>query len=199
MMKHDEPQPWRVTDSRYVLDRKPYMVLREDTVMLPNGTRIDDYFIFEYPDWLNTIAITEDGLFVLIRQYRHGLQQVHYELAGGVADPGEAHLAGAQRELLEETGYGGGEWRLWVELCPNPATHTNTCHIFLATGVRRIAQQDLDGTEEISVCLLSVQEVLEMLRTGGVSQALHAAALWRYFAENGTPGQPAGTTDFEVR
>jgi len=182
-----EPQPWKVLDRRYVLDRKPYMTLREDTVVLPTGARIDDYFVFEYPDWVNAIAVTDDQRFVLIRQYRHGLGQTHYELAGGVADPGESRLAGARRELLEETGYGGGEWQPWVQLSPNPATHTNTCHIFLATGVCKIADQALDDTEEIAVRLLSAKETLDMLRNGGVSQALHAAALWRYFAEFGLP------------
>lgn len=180
-----DPQHWRVLDRRYVLNRQPYMTLREDTVLLPNGARIEDYFVFEYPDWVNVLAVTQEQQFVLIRQYRHGIAQVHYELAGGVADPGEPHLEGARRELLEETGYGGGEWRAWVQLSPNPATHTNTCHIFLATGVEKMDNQQLDATEEIAVRLLSAAESLEALRNGGVSQALHAAALWRYFAEFG--------------
>ena len=182
-----EPRPWKVLDRRYVLDRRPYMTLREDTVELPGGARIEDYFVFEYPDWVNVIAITEDRKFVLIRQYRHGIGQTHFELAGGVADPGEPHLEGARRELLEETGYGGGDWRLWVSLSPNPATHTNTCHIFLATGVHKVTEQALDATEDIAVRLLPAEEMPDMLRGGGVSQALHAAALWRYFAEFGLP------------
>lgn len=184
----NDPQPWTVLDRRYVLNRQPYMTLREDTVLLPGGARIDDYFVFEYPDWVNVIAVTEDQKFVLIRQYRHGIGLTHFELAGGVADPGEPHLEGARRELLEETGYGGGDWQLWVSLSPNPATHTNTCHIFLATGVYKMAGQALDATEEIAVRLLPAEEMPGMLRNGGVSQALHAAALWRYFAEFGLPG-----------
>ena len=187
-MTQNDPQPWRVLDRRYVLDRRPYMHLREDTVLLPNGARIEDYFIFEYPDWVNALAITADNRFVLVRQYRHGNEGVHYELPGGVADPGESHLLGAQRELLEETGYGGGIWRPWIELSPNTATHTNTCHIFLATGVEKMEEQQLDSTEEIAVQLLSFGVALEMLRQGGVAQALHSAALWRYFAEFGMPG-----------
>lgn len=182
-----DPQPWQVLARRYVLARQPYMTLREDTVQLPNGTLIHDYFVFEYPDWVNALALTDDHQFVLVRQYRHGNEGIHYELPGGVADPGEPHLLGAQRELLEETGYGGGEWQHWVTLSPNPATHTNNCHIFLATGVRRLNNQQLDDTEDIAVRLLSPHDALEMLKSGGVSQALHAAALWRFFAEFGLP------------
>jgi len=178
-----EPQKWLIEDSRYVYDRKPYMTLREDSVRLPNGARIPDYFVFEYPDWVSVLAVTMERQFVLIRQYRHGIGQVHFELPAGVVDPGEPLLESARRELLEETGYGGGDWQLLLRACANPGTHTNWCHIFLATGVERMETQQLDHTEEISVHLLVQDEVLAMLRSGGMAQALHSAALWRYFAE----------------
>lgn len=177
-----DPKPWQVEESRYVYDRKPYMVMREDRVRLPNGALIPDYFVFEYPDWVSVLAVTPDERFVLIRQYRHGIGQVHYELAAGVADPGESLLESARRELLEETGYGGGEWKPLLTSCANPGTHTNWCHIFLATGVERLSGQQLDHTEDISVHLLPRGEMLEILQRGGVAQALHTAALWRYFA-----------------
>lgn len=170
---------------RYTLDRSPYMVLREDTVQLANGAVIPDYFVFEYPDWVSVLAVTKADQLVLIRQYRHGIAKVYYELVAGVADADASLLENAQRELLEETGYGGGQWCLWTSLSANPATHTNTAHIFLATGVEKIAHQDLETTEEINVCLLSPEEVRHLLQNGEVYQALHAAALWKYFAERG--------------
>ncbi len=179
-----EIEPWHIEQSRYVYDRKPYMILREDSVLLPNGARIPDYFVFEYPDWVSVLAITTEEQFVLIRQYRHGIGQVHYELAAGVVDPQEPLLESARRELLEETGFGGGEWQLLLKACANPGTHTNWCHIYLARGVQRLDEQHLEHTEDIAVHLLSREQTLDMLRTGGVSQALHNAALWRYFAEH---------------
>ncbi|MBK6931370.1 MAG: NUDIX hydrolase [Saprospirales bacterium] len=179
-----DPLPWKVENRAYVYDRRPYMILREDAVRLPNGAQIPDYFVFEYPDWVSVLAVNTEDQFVLIRQYRHGLGLVHYELAAGVADPGEPLLVSARRELLEETGYGGGDWQLWLRSCANPGTHNNWCHIFLATGVERLEAQRLERTEDISVHLLYRAEVLEMLRSGGVAQALHTAALWRYFAEH---------------
>ena len=179
-----DPRPWHIEESRYVYDRSPYMVLREDTVRLPNGAVIPDYFVFEYPDWVSVLAITKDEKFVMIRQYRHGIGQVNFELAAGVVDPQEPLLDSAQRELLEETGFGGGDWQLWVKACANPGTHNNWCHIFLATGVEQLDVQRLEHTEDITVRLLSKEAVLDALHTGGVAQALHAAALWRYFAEH---------------
>ncbi len=180
-----DPQPWQVEERRYVYERRPYMVMREDSVRLPNGARIPDYFVFEYPDWVSVLALTTDEKFVLIRQYRHGIGAVHYELAAGVVDPDEPLLESAQRELLEETGYGGGKWQFWLKACANPGTHTNWCHIFLATGVQLLNVQQLENTEDITVKVLTRPEVLEILKSGGVAQALHAAAIWRYFAETG--------------
>ena len=159
------------------------MVLREDTVQLANGAVIPDYFVFEYPDWVSVLAVTKQGELVLIRQYRHGIAKVYYELVAGVADEGASLLENAQRELLEETGYGGGQWQLWSSISANPATHTNTAHVFLATAVEKIAEQDLETTEEIGVRVLAPEKVRELLLNGEIFQAIHAAALWKYFAE----------------
>lgn len=181
--ENKDPRPWQVEESRYVYNRAPYMILREDRVRLPNGAMIPDYFVFEYPEWVTVLALTVNDEFVLIRQYRHGIGAVHFELVAGVADAGESMLESAKRELLEETGYGGGEWEFFMQVCANPGTHSNWSHIFLARGVERLDDQSLDPTEEIVVQILSREETLEMLRSGGVAQAMHAAALWRFFAE----------------
>lgn len=176
------PKPWTVLSSRRVYDRRPYMVMREDTVELPTGTRIEDYFVFEYPDWVIVLAVTKAGELVMIRQYRHGIGAAHYELAAGVVDAGEDLLVSAQRELLEETGFGGGDWQLWLQASANPGTHTNLAHIYLAEGVERLADQSLEHTEDIAVHVLPRAEARRLLENGGVMQALHAAALWKYFA-----------------
>ncbi len=178
-----DPQPWHIESSRYVYECRPYMCLREDRVRLPNGARIPNYFVFEYPDWVSVLALTRDERFVLIRQYRHGLQQVHYELPAGVADEGILLLENAQRELLEETGFGGGQWQYYFRACANPGTHTNWCHIFLATDVERLQDPALEDTEDLRVCLLTRDELLHALHHEGVAQAIHAAALWRHVAE----------------
>ena len=64
---------WTVLSSEY-LHRAPWLTVRKDHVVLPNGNHIPSYYILEYPNWVNTIAITRDGQFVFIRQYRHGIQ-----------------------------------------------------------------------------------------------------------------------------
>lgn len=183
MLLPADPLPWKILSHRYTLDRRPYMVLREDIVELPGGAVIPDYFVFEYPDWVSVLAVSVEGDLIMIRQYRHGVGAVHYELVAGVADADASLLENAQRELLEETGYGGGTWEHWMRVSANPATHTNTAHIFLALGVRPMADQQLEHTEEIAVHVIPPAQLRGLLLSGAVFQAIHAAALWRYLAE----------------
>ncbi len=176
----DDPKPWKTLDSTY-LHRQPWLTMRRDTVQLANGRIIDDFYVWEYPPWLNIIAINPDDKIILIRQYRHGIGEVAYELPAGVHDnPGESLLQGAKRELLEETGYSGGEWYEWMRLSANPALQNNISYTFLALGVKKIGGQHLDATEEITVhpvCLAAAKEIIE---NGGMLQALHVAPIMKY-------------------
>ncbi len=183
MQKPTNPA-WRVIDSEYVA-REPWFTVRRECLELPNGNRVPRYYIFEYPDWVNVIALTRERKFVFISQYRPGLGQSCYELVAGVSDPGdESMLEAARRELLEETGYGGGEWRELMTISANPATQNNLTHCFLALDVERVSEQRLDATEDLDVYLFSEQEVRALLSDDQIKQALHAAPLWRYFAEH---------------
>ena len=190
-MENPKNRKWRVLHSEY-LARKPWFTVRHESLALPDGRTIPDYYVFEYPEWVNITAIDREGRFVMIDQYRHGLGETSYEIPAGVVEPSDASLLdAARRELREETGYGGGEWRLLTTLSANPATQNNLTHCFLATGVERIGEQQLDATEDIRVHLFSRDEVRELLRTDRIRQALMAAPLWRYFAETPEAGEPA--------
>ena len=76
---------WKVLDSKYVL-QKPWMTVRQDKVKLPSGAVIPEYYVFEYPAWVNVIAITAEGQFVLVRQYRHGIGRETWEIPAGVVE-----------------------------------------------------------------------------------------------------------------
>ena len=121
-------------------------------------------------------------MLVMVEQYRHGLQDVFTELVGGVIEPGEDPLAAARRELLEETGFAGGDWELYMVISQNPSTSNNYTYCFIARGVEETARQHLDETEDIAVKLLTEQEVKNMLVNDQIKQALMAAPLWKYFA-----------------
>lgn len=174
-------KPWKILDSTIVVYR-PWLRARRDKVLIPStGVVHPEYYVLEYPDWVNTIAITRDGRFVMVEQYRHGLGQVFTELCAGVAEKGETPEQAARRELAEETGFGGGEWQPWMVISANPGSQNNLTHCFLATGVEPLYERHLDETEELNVRLLSEPEVYEMLRNDLIRQSLMAAPLWKYF------------------
>ncbi len=175
-----EEQKWKVLESEYLIKR-PWLTARKDKVMLPDGRVNPEYWVLEYPDWVNVIAITKDGRFVMERQYRHAAGMTCYELPCGVMEEGEMPLEAAKRELLEETGYGNGEWKELMTLSANPSSMTNMAHSFLAVGVEKISEQQLDETEDLTVHLLTRDEVWELLENNQMIQALMVAPLLNYF------------------
>lgn len=181
MNNHTDDCKWEVLSSEYLIQR-PWLTARRDHVKLPTGAEIPEYYILEYPNWINVIAITKEGQFVMIRQYRHGIGETRYELCAGVCEEAEDPMDSARRELCEETGYGGGNWQLWMTISANPSTMTNLTYCYLATDVERISTQHLEETEDLTVHLLSEAEVRVLLESDGIRQALMAASLWKYFA-----------------
>ena len=182
--KRAENEGWKVLESEYLI-RRPWLTARRDRVQTPHGVVIPEYYVLEYPEWVSVIALTREGRFVFVRQYRHGLGVTRYELCAGVCEREDVSpLVSAQRELSEETGYGGGEWREYMVLSANPGATNNLTHCYLATDVERLSAPHPEATEEISVHLFTPQEVVALLRSGEIIQALHAAVLWRYVAEH---------------
>ena len=183
--KNMDDKRWTVLESEYLF-RRPWLTARRDKVQLPNGNINPEFYVLEYPDWVNVIAVTEDGRFIIERQYRHGIGSTGWEIPAGVCEKGETPEQAARRELLEETGYGDGTWTLCLVSAPNASTSNNHCYSFVATGVRKISGQHLEATEDISVHLKTREEVLELMRSGQIRQATMLSPLWKYFAEKTT-------------
>lgn len=174
---------WQTLASEYIIKR-PWLTARRDTVQLPDGAINSEYYVLEYPEWVSIIAITTDGQFLVERQYRHGLDRTDYELPAGVCEADEQPIDAARRELLEETGFGGGEWTELMQLSANPTSHTNLSHCFLARGVTHQSAQHLDATERLEVHLISREELLTLLADGKFMQSLMIAPLYKALYEH---------------
>ena len=174
---------WEITKSDYVTD-KLWLTVRKDSLKLPNGKTIPEYYVLEYPDIATVIAVTKDKKFVLVRQYRHGIQDITTELCSGTAKPYENPKETAKRELAEETGYGNGHWIENGKLAVHPIALTNYTHNFIAEDVELITSPQLEDNENIEVLLWDVDDLKENLQRGDIIQPAQACVLWKYLYEH---------------
>ncbi|MGE7775344.1 NUDIX hydrolase [Chitinophaga sp. NPDC101104] len=169
---------WKLLRSEYLF-REPWLTVRRDTCETPSGVLVPEYYVLEYPDWVNAMAVTDDGNVILVRQYRHPVGKVLLEIPGGVMDPedGSPEIA-MRRELLEETGYVFDEMHFLGTTSPNPSTHTNRVFMYLATGGKKIQEQQLDFNEEIDVEIVTIAELEARLAQNAFFQSLHCTCLF---------------------
>ncbi len=185
MEKEDDSRKWKTLKSDIIVSRPPWLRVRHDEVQLPDGRVNPEFYVLEYPDWVNVIAITDDGHMVMEMQYRYGLGETCVEICAGVIEEGETPEQAARRELEEETGYTGGIWEKWMTISGNPSTTNNLTHCFIARGVKPSGKRHLDATEDLDVRLMTEEEVFTLLAGDKVRQSLMAAPLWKYFATKG--------------
>ncbi|MFD2969352.1 NUDIX hydrolase [Sphingobacterium bambusae] len=177
-------EKWTLLDSKYIIQR-PWATLRVDKLQMPNGNVKDEYYVLEYPTWVNMVGITEADEVLFVRQYRHGSGQIMVELPAGVVEAGEAPELAARRELLEETGYAFDSIEKICELYANPATSGNITHTYLLKGGRKVQEQELDASEDIEVVHMSIPEARQFLFDNKIGQALHTSALFYTFQKLG--------------
>ncbi len=140
------------------------------------------YYRLNAPDWVNIVPITPEGKVVLIRQHRWGVDAETLEIPGGMVDPGESPELGGVRELLEETGYGGGRVILLGWVHPNPAIQGNKCWLFAMLDAVLVGETQLDAGEDIKVELVGLSELPGLLDRGAISHALAIVSLQRVLA-----------------
>jgi ADP-ribose pyrophosphatase len=157
-------------------------VLRHEMVD-GEGRPLRDAFTFVCRDWVSVVPVTTEGDFVLVRQYRHGIDAPTIEIPGGIMDEGQEPAGAAARELREETGYGGGTVVSLGATQPNPALQNNWYHMFLARDVRLLGETEFDAGEYCELVVASRQELDAWIREGKITHSLTLLALARAFDE----------------
>ena len=104
---------------------------------------------------------------VIERQYRHAANQFLWELPAGKLDPGEDALAGAKRELAEETGYSAKKWKPLVEYYASPGFLGESMKVFLAEGLIA-GEAHPERDEKIEFRLVKLSDVLKMIDKGAI-------------------------------
>lgn len=155
--------------------------LRQDTSRSPRTGQEHDFYVLDTADWINVIAVTKENKVVLIRQYRHGAEEVTLEIPGGMVDSAdESPRKSAERELLEETGYAASEFIHIGTTTPNPAILNNRCYTFWAPDARQVGPPNFDGSEDIQFELVDLVAVPDLITSGQISHALVIAAFYFY-------------------
>ena len=104
-MSKRDLRKWEVRGERELLDASPFLKVSAQRIELPDGRIVENFYQLAMPDFASIFAETEDGRILVLRAYRHGAKRICLAAPGGHLSPGEAPLAAAKRELLEETGY----------------------------------------------------------------------------------------------
>lgn len=179
-------EPWPEISHRTLVST-PIFTLHERCRCHPTSGAEHPFYVLETGAWVNIIALTEDDEVVLVHQYRHGTNQVHLEIPGGLVDPGEEPETAAVRELLEETGY-AGEVSYLGEVHSNPAILNNLTYTYLVRNARRTAPPNLDSTEEIEVVTHPLADIPELIRTRVITHSLVICAFHHLSLATGATG-----------
>jgi ADP-ribose pyrophosphatase len=125
---------------------------------------------------------------VVERQYRHAARQFLWELPAGKLEKGEDPLAGAKRELAEETGYRAKKWKLLTEFYPSPGFLGESMQIFLAEGLKA-GPTNLEDDEHIELRLVKLSEVLKMIDKGAILDGKTLTGVLMYARQVGGKGK----------
>ena len=176
-MNKESISDWCVKSSEQLLDTDLLQVKRQQ-VFSPDTGDEQQILTVDMSDWLTVVALTCEGKLVMVRQFRHGNRQLELELPGGLLDSSdESPASGVQRELLEETGYGGGQLISLAKLWPQPAFLSNRIWFFAMTDVKLLCDQDLDTGEAIDVVLVNPADIPKYIEHGEIGNAMTVSAL----------------------
>jgi ADP-ribose pyrophosphatase len=168
--KREAKQTAQLLSSEVVFEC-PLFKVRHDKLIEPGGKRSERDVIRHNGSVvilaLDSSKSKKDPWIVIERQYRHAANQFLWELPAGKLDAGEEPVAGAQRELEEETGYRAKKWTPLVEYYASPGFLGESMKVFTAEGLIA-GDAHPEDDEEIEIRLVKLSDVLKMIQKGKI-------------------------------
>lgn len=138
---------WQKLYSRLICDH-PFMKIQADSVILPNGMKIPDYSVWLSGNVIQAVPITKTGNYILVKQYKHGIEDFIVEFPGGFVEQGEDQITALKRELAEETGYTfSTKPKKLITATHHPTKETGKVSIYLCTDVEKMQGKKPAGDE----------------------------------------------------
>ena len=175
----DTPESWPVLSSR-VLAEGGISAYHEDLVRMVDGTEARRQYTTHHGA-VGVIALDDEGRMLTLRQYRHPVRRLLWELPAGLLDkPGEHPLEAAKRELYEEAHLQAAEWRVLVDYFNSSGTSDEATRIFVARGVSAAdGEQYAREGEEAGIVAqwMPLDEMVERVLDGRVGTSSMVASV----------------------
>ena len=186
MKNNNQSLIWSLESRKAVFNTRVFTIA-ELKSRSPQGVE-GTFTVMDAPDWAIIIPVLKkdnEDHFVMVRQWRHGSQELSLEFPGGVFEPGEDSKKAALREMQEETGFKSGTIEYAGIFSPNPAIMSNRVHMFIARDLVDTGKQDLDSDEFVDIEIIPAREVIQGMGRPPYVHALMASALCLYLRGSG--------------
>lgn len=176
--------PW-TRHSRRVAYENPWITVFHDEVAQPGGAA-GIYGVVHFANVaVGVVAIDDDDRVALVGQHRYPFDEVSWEIPEGGSPHAEDSLEGAKRELLEETGVTARGWREIGRYQLSNSISDEAAVVYLASDLQQGVAQP-DAGEELVLRWVPFDEVMEMVRSGQIIDALSVLPLQALALERGT-------------
>jgi 8-oxo-dGTP pyrophosphatase MutT (NUDIX family) len=165
-----------------------FVTLRTDHVRMPGG-EVAERDVVEHPGAVAVVALDEAEQVLLIRQYRHPVGQLLWEIPAGIRDvDGEPPRTTAERELMEEAGYRATDWHVLADFFSSPGITSERLQVFLARGLAWVPESERGGhvprheEAHLLVRWAPLDEVVRLFLAGDLHNGVTAVGILSAYA-----------------